>query len=1033
MNVRSLVIGFGANTQNFSAGAKLVKNELAALDTQFRANKKETSALQKEYDETNKQLRLLSAAMKMTGGTEKQIAEFQQLSEKLDVTSVKLGKVKANQTELKNQIGMANAELKKYQEGMRGVGNESEKASKTISNFGTAIKALVLGYTGKRLFDYLIGSNAEMEQYLTSFEVMLGDAGKAKKLMEDLTKFTAATPLEQDGVVKNAQLLMNYGVAADDVIKKMTDLGNLSQGNEEKLGRVSLAYGQMLAKGKVTGEELRQMTEAGVPLLSALAESLEVSTAKLQKMISDGKVGIPELDAAIKSLTTGSGQFAGMMEKQSKSMNGLLSTLRDEFVQFGREAGAEGFGEVKDTIADVLEEVKAARASGELAKLASDIGNGVAGTIKLFVGAVKTLWQWRDAIAASAAAMVAFKSVMTMHSVISTAVKAINDYKKATDAATVSQGMLNTVMLSAPWMMAAALAAACVGAFTLMAIKNDVLTNSIDASAKSLDRMNNLLDDAREQGTSYADIETKNIGVLESKAKIYEELRTKINRTADEERMLKEVVNDLQELMPASISLIDKETGAYHSKADAIDRVISKMRAEILLKSKESEYTWAITNKDKLKEEIDKASTNKPAIDYSDEWGSVPLMTVWQMEKANKNLESAKKQYAEAIKIEQEYEQMLKDFYTEYPSTSTKTKPTLSGDDDGKKKENPLVTKSKKAYEDLRFLRSADMISEDEYLKDLTKLRDNAKKLDGDLYRKYYLEVYNIQKTANEAMLTEEQKAADELAKTKQKEFADWIKSSKKAYDDLYKDRIDRINAEIKAEEKRVSKLIAGIDAEIKARQRLKEETDANKQIDAVKAKLQYAQLDDFSRMELERELAKLQQEKSDREWLNSKEDEKDSLRAQLDRYKEIAEQQKEMFAEEKERMQEIFEFISENFTTLEQLQTAGIVGVFGLIQTKTTETAEMYSSVVGNKIDATFDHAMTKARAVIAELQNAVAYAKEQTAATIASINRAKSEAQKIINSTVVNNNITNPNLTGDQITKKITGSLASSLYEMR
>ena len=83
----------------------------------------------------------------------------------------------------------------------------------------------------------------------------------------------------------------------------MTQLGDAAQGNADKFNRVSLAYGQMVSKGKVTGEELLQMTEAGVPMLNALADSMGVTTAEVSKLIEKGQVGIPELNKALESIT----------------------------------------------------------------------------------------------------------------------------------------------------------------------------------------------------------------------------------------------------------------------------------------------------------------------------------------------------------------------------------------------------------------------------------------------------------------------------------------------------------------------------------------------------------------------------------------------------------------------------------------------------------------------------------------------------------------------------------------------------------
>ena len=319
-----------------------------------------------------------------------------------------------------------------------------------LNKIDTLVKGVITGYTGKKLIDYFIGSNAEMEQYLTSFEVLLGSASNAKKLMDELTQFANTTPLELTDVTKSAQMLMNYGVAADDVVSKLTQLGDLSGGNALKLDRISLAYGQMLAKGKVTGEELRQMTEAGVPMQQALADSIGVSTAELQKMISAGKVGIPELNGAITSLTTGTGKFAGMMEKQSQTMSGMLSTLKDTFAQFGRDAGEKAFEEVKGSLAGLLEMIETASEDGTLAEIAEELGTALNVVISAIIKAAKFVLEYRTAIAAGVAAMVAFKAALAMTKLLSDFAMAQKILKGALDAATASQRAQNLAMLASP-------------------------------------------------------------------------------------------------------------------------------------------------------------------------------------------------------------------------------------------------------------------------------------------------------------------------------------------------------------------------------------------------------------------------------------------------------------------------------------------------------------------------------------------------------------------------------------------------------
>lgn len=96
------------------------------------------------------------------------------------------------------------------------------------------------------------------------------------------------------------------------------------------------------------GTELLQFTTAGIPIISALAETMGVADSEVKKLVEDGKVGFADLQKALQSLTEEGGKFEGMMARQSKSLGGLFSTLMDAFGNLGREIlGISTTGEVR--------------------------------------------------------------------------------------------------------------------------------------------------------------------------------------------------------------------------------------------------------------------------------------------------------------------------------------------------------------------------------------------------------------------------------------------------------------------------------------------------------------------------------------------------------------------------------------------------------------------------------------------------------------------------------------------------------------
>ena len=184
------------------------------------------------------------------------------------------------------------------------------------------------------LIGFGVKYNAEIEQLQTSFEVMTGSAEKAKDVISELQKIGAETPFETKDLAEVTQLLMNYGLTADDAISKMQMLGDISQGNSEKMNRIAMAYGQMSSAGKVYLEDVKQMIEAGFNPLKEISESTGESMDSLYDRISKGTIAVDEITASMQRSTSVGGKYFQSMEKQSKTLNGQISTLKDNFSMF---------------------------------------------------------------------------------------------------------------------------------------------------------------------------------------------------------------------------------------------------------------------------------------------------------------------------------------------------------------------------------------------------------------------------------------------------------------------------------------------------------------------------------------------------------------------------------------------------------------------------------------------------------------------------------------------------------------------------
>jgi len=201
---------------------------------------------------------------------------------------------------------------------------------------------------------------SDYQQSMIAFTKMMGSAEKATQFIKELQDFAAKTPFELPQVQAGAKKLMAFGFEASQVLPMLTAIGDAASGlslGSEGIDRLTLAIGQMQAKGKVSGGELRQLAEAGIPALQYLADAYGKTTAEILDMSEKGAIpAAAGVGILIKGMEEGSKNamgFKGMMEAQSKTMAGLMSTLKDTV----RNAFVNGFNKYVPAISGVFEKM----------------------------------------------------------------------------------------------------------------------------------------------------------------------------------------------------------------------------------------------------------------------------------------------------------------------------------------------------------------------------------------------------------------------------------------------------------------------------------------------------------------------------------------------------------------------------------------------------------------------------------------------------------------------------------------------------
>ncbi len=255
-----------------------------------------------------------------------------------------------------------------------------------------------------------LGQNAAMEQTRIAFVGLLGSGQAADTMLRQLQSFAAATPFEFTELTKDTQMLIGMGFAARDVIPIMTAVGDAASGvgaGAEGVNHITLALGQMQARGKVTGQDMMQMTEAGIPAWRILADSMHLSVAQVQKLSETGKLGADSVTALWHGMEK---MYGGQMAGQASTFNGLLSTLHDNAVMALMAFAGPIFAMAKSG----LQQLTTLAGSPAFAAFATTMGVQVGAALARVVTFIQQTVQWIQALYARLAAngtLTAFRDI----------------------------------------------------------------------------------------------------------------------------------------------------------------------------------------------------------------------------------------------------------------------------------------------------------------------------------------------------------------------------------------------------------------------------------------------------------------------------------------------------------------------------------------------------------------------------------------------------------------------------------------------
>ena len=244
--------------------------------------------------------------------------------------------------------------FKGVQDGVAQTAKVVEQQGQSIENVFSRIKSVAsvafAGFTAKEIISTLGTVRGEFQQFEIAFETMLGSGQKAKGMISDLANLAATTPFDMKGVVNGAKQLLAYGFAANEITDTMRRLGDVSAGLGLNLQDLTWLYGTTMVQGRLFTRDLMQFTGRGIPLTEELAKQFGVTKDKVSELVTAGKVGFPEVKKAIESLTNEGGKFGGLMEKQSHSITGQVSNIKDTIEMAINDLGTQTEGLMNDAL-----------------------------------------------------------------------------------------------------------------------------------------------------------------------------------------------------------------------------------------------------------------------------------------------------------------------------------------------------------------------------------------------------------------------------------------------------------------------------------------------------------------------------------------------------------------------------------------------------------------------------------------------------------------------------------------------------------
>ena len=522
----------------------------------------------------------------------------------------------------------------------------------------------------------VINVRTQMESYEVSLEAMLSSKEKADAMLGTFREMAATTPLTLGALAGGAKTMLGFGLASESVVPHLKAIGDISGGNAERFNSLVLSFSQMSSVGKLMGQDLLQMINAGFNPLEEISRKTGKSIGVLKEEMSKGAITSKMVQDAFISVTQEGGRFNGMLEKQGQGLMGLQAQFQGAWETMLNNIGQGQEGVIQNGYKLAI----------DLIKNYEKVGQVLAGVV-IAVGAYKAAL-----IACNVVESVSL-SIKAAHTLALRAqALGLSEVTTKTALAHKAMARLNATLLANPYVLIASLVAGLAVAIYALATADSEAERAQKAFNETIKEQAEALEEA------------------DSKAQQLASTIRDINSTNYQRQ---KAFEELIKIYPSLIGKIDAETLALMNQADAL-KLLNKLKDEKELADKKKALDSAEREARMEIEHNKKADEIKaPPLDFSG--AGVTYMgyeAITKSYEAQKKYKLQKQDYEKAKKAQEEARKAQ-----EFDAKPTKEKIKLLEEENRKRSE--LIEKKKK-FQDLNSL---DGIKA-EYQKDIDRLKE---------------------------------------------------------------------------------------------------------------------------------------------------------------------------------------------------------------------------------------------------------------------------------------------------------------------